>query len=124
MSRRVKDLPKHFVKAKVEVDKLMNLYWSNKLNSSGKRDETIENVALLYIMLQELSQFTEHHFFNQGNQLLEMMDQLKQDKVTLAEYGKTIDFDKEANWLYIRDMDSSEWKSYDEECNNKFLNKE
>lgn len=123
MSRKVKDLPQHFKRAKIEYDRLMNLFWSNRLNDKGKRDESLENVALLYAICQEFMKYSENHFHSVGNSLLEIMNENETNKVVLAEYGKKVFFDEEASWLYIEDLSESEWKEYDMNCNKQFLEK-
>lgn len=121
MARKIKDLPLHFQKGKLEFDKLIRIYWSNKLDSSGKADETPENLALLYLLMEQNVKYMENHMVNAGNKLLEKMEEVKNTTIMLPEYGKKVFYDEEAKWLYIEDMTEAEWKKYDEQSNKKFL---
>lgn len=119
MTRKVKELPKHYHKAKVEFDRLSNLFWANKLNDKGTKNETLENVALLYLLMQEFMVFSETNFHNAGNKLLEMLGDKKE--VYLPEFGKVVRFDEEAQWIFTEDMTSSEWKEYDIKCSVDYV---
>lgn len=121
MKRKVKDLPKHFVKGKAEIDRLLRVYWSNKLNEKQQANETPENLALLFVLVEELTKYIDIHLTSVGNKLLEKMETLNKFSIPLPEYGKKVFWDKEAQWLYIEDMDDEDWRKYDEECNKAYL---
>lgn len=121
MNRKVKDLPKHFHKAKIEFDRLSNLFWSTRLNEKGTRIETVENTALLYLLTKEYMAFAETNFNNAGTKLLEIMGNKKE--VYLPEFGKVIRFDEEAQWIFVEDMNSDEWREYDIKCSVDYANK-
>lgn len=124
MSRKVKDIPKHFNIAKREIEKLLNTFWFSRKKDDGSRDESIENIALLYIMLKELTEFTEEHQYSIGEKLLSKMEESNNSTAMLYDYGKVVYFDSEANWLYTRDIDSQEWYDYDMKCNKEHLSKQ
>jgi hypothetical protein len=123
MARKVKDLPLHFQKGKLEFDKLIRIFWSNKLDSNGRPDETPENIALLYILMVENVKYMENHLTAIGDRVLAKMEQVGKDKILLPEYGQKLFFDKEAQWLYAEPITDVEWKEYDEQCNKDFLKK-
>lgn len=123
MKRKVKDLPKHFVKGKAEIDRLLRVYWANKLNENKQADETPENLALLFIMVEELTKYMDIHLTSVGNKLLEKMESNGNFSISLADYGKKVFWDKEAQWLYIEDMNEADWKKFDEDSNKLYLEK-
>lgn len=120
-NRKIKDLPKHFQKNKVEISRAIRTYWSNKLNENGQKNETTNNIALLYIQLEELQSYIETEFCNLGSMLLEKMHEENMNKVILGEFGEVLEYDDEAKWIYRRNLNDSEWKEYDDACNKKYL---
>jgi len=118
MVRKTKDLPKHFQKAKVEFDKLLNTFWFTR-QIDGKRDESKENLALLYSLIEEYNAFVQKHFFLIGEKLLET---LEKDKIAYNyDYNIAIEYDSEAKWLFKREITAQEWREYDAKCNEDFL---
>jgi len=113
MGRILKELPKFFNRAKIEYERLINLFWCSRLTEDKKRDETPENIGLFYLLSQEFMNFAENHFHNTGEKILQLMEKNNTDKVYLYDYGKVIRHDKEAQWLFIEDISQSEWKDYD-----------
>lgn len=122
--RKIKSLPLHFQKGKVEFDKLIRIFWSNKLDESGKIKDTPENLALLYALMVENVKYMENHLTSIGDKVLSKMEDIGKKTILLPEYGKKIFYDEEAKWLYIDDMDNEEWRIYDEDSNKEFLKKD
>lgn len=123
MNRKVKDIPKHFHIAKREFEKLLNTFWFSRKKEDGSRNESIENITLLYIMLQEFAKFAEEHQYRIGEELLNKMEENKLSSSLIYDYGKAVDFDKEASWLYIRNIDDKEWYDFDMKSNKEYLEK-
>ena len=120
MKRTVKDLPKTFHPVKVEFERLLNLFWSTKLKD-GKRNETKENLTLLYVLAQEYQKFVELQVCALGDKVLEAMHESSVYKVFLYDFGKKLFWDDEARWLFLDDLNSDEWRDYDSKCNKEYL---
>ena len=116
--KRSKDLPKHFQKVKTELDKAINTYWFNK-QKDGKREESKENLGLLYLMLGENAEQAQKHHYLIGEKLMGLMQE--NEVIYLHDYGLALEFDTEAQWLFSREITGQEWKDYDLKSNAEYL---
>lgn len=119
--RTVKQLPETFLHVKKEFQKNVNQFWVNKRDSEGKKIESNENLALLYSLLNELSEFFSNEMFKVGEQLLEKNTDEKDFNISLPEFGKKVSYVKEANWIEVGKMDRQDWEDYDIKCNRAYL---
>ena len=121
--RTVKQLPQNFLPIKKEFQKVENTYWYNKQTSEQTRDETSENLALLYCLLSDFACFSENKQYAIGNKLLDKLGISNDWKILLGEFGKKVVYSAEASWIEIQDMTLQDWEEYDAQCNKEYLNK-
>lgn len=133
IDRKVEDLPRNFNQAKKEFQKCKQLFFlGNKITKSYKDENeeviteeflTLEKKALLWLLFQEFENFLTKHESEIVLDLKDSMDKENTKCVLLAEYGKKVVFDEEANWFFAEDMNYGDWQEYDKKCNEKFLKK-
>lgn len=122
--REVLALPKTFQSSKLSLEQDLRRYWGSRVeykedSTQASKVETRENLGLLYILLTEYLAQIENTVFTIGDKLLNSME--GESQVTFPLYGKKIQFDNEANWLFIKDMDDNDWYKFDMESNEKFV---
>lgn len=122
MSEVTKILPQNFLPAKKEVSKLENTYWYNKQTDSQERNESDENLALLYLLLADFASFAENKQYALGDKLL-MKKGTESWQIILGEYGKKVVYDSEASWIEIQDMNQKDYEEYTIKSNKEYKDK-
>lgn len=125
MPRKVLNLPENFKPIKIDFEKLLRLYWNIKKNQGEENTnpETLENLTILYAQITSLLKFFEGHLLITGDKLLEKLNENNTNVVTLPMYGKKLEYDTEASWLFLEDMSQEDWIKFDGEDNEKYLQK-
>lgn len=133
IDRKVEDLPRNFNQAKKEFQKCKQLFFIGNKTTKSYKDEneeviteeflTLEKKALLWLLFREFENFLTKHESEIVLDLKDSMDKENTKCVLLAEYGKKVIFDEEADWFFAEDMNYDDWQEYDKKCNEKFLKK-
>jgi len=118
---RTKELPQNFLPIKKDVSKLENTFWYNKQKENQTRDESKENVGLLYLLMSDFANFAELKQYSWGDKLLSIMGTESDWQIKFGEYGKKLVYNREGNWIEILDMTHEDFVQYDKESNEKFL---
>lgn len=131
IDRVIAELPKNFNQAKKEFQKCKQLFFIGNKSTKSYQDEnekviteeflTLEKKALLWLLFQEFESFLNKHESDIILDLKESMDKENTKYVLLAEYGKKVIFDEDANWFFAEEMNYDDWQEYDKKCNEKFL---
>jgi len=99
----LKELPKSFHKTKREFEK-------DKLRFFAKKDRESKIVqGEYYLLLKEMQAYIDKEVISQEQNLIDNFDLLEQE-VYLNKYKKKVLFDKEADWVYIDDMTSKDFR--------------
>jgi hypothetical protein len=122
MSEIIKSLPLSFLPAKKEVQKLENTYWYNKQNEKQERNETDENLALLYLLLSDFASFAENKQYGIGDKLLEKKGNSNWE-IILGEFGKKVVYSAESSWIEIQDMNKYDFEQYTVKINKEYKDK-
>lgn len=117
----MKELPKTFYNAKREFEKSFN-FTISKLKNENK-DKQLENYAILFALIQEFNNFLRKYEEEVSVALKERMDELEKYKVFLSEYDKKLEWDDEAKWLFLSDMNSKDHAELTKIQNEEFLRK-
>ena len=117
MARLFKKVPNPFLKIKLDFEKRCRRYWLN-------RDKTLEERALYKIVVEQFIEELSKSILEYEQELADEL--LSKDKkyVLLGEYGKKVEYDEEAKWINIKEMNGDDFLEYDRACNAKFLNRE
>ena len=121
MGNDMKELPKTFYNAKREFEKSFNFAISKAKNEN--KDKELENYAILFGLIQEFNNFLRKYAEEVSVALKERMDELEKYKIFLSEYDKKLEWDDEASWLFISDMNSKDLAELTKIQNEEFLRK-
>ena len=121
MRNDMKELPKTFYNAKREFEKSFNFAISKAKNEN--KDKELENYAILFGLIQEFNNFLKKYEEEVSVALKDRMDELKKYKVFLSEYDKKLEWDDEAKWLFVSDMNSKDHAELTKIQNEEFLRK-
>ena len=121
MRNTMKELPKTFYNAKREFEKSFNFAISKAKNEN--KDKELENYAILFGLIQEFNNFLKKYEEEVSVTLKDRMDELKKYKVFLSEYDKKLEWDDEAKWLFLSDMNSKDHAELTKIQNEEFLRK-
>lgn len=134
-NRNVEELPKTFNSVKREFEKWFTLYkGKNEITEKEVKDENsglvikeekkyfkTETWAELWLMIKELQEF----LYNKESEVIEKLtEKFEEENITsicLPKYGRKVEFDKEANWYFDKEMNKSDWKEFDDKCNKEYL---
>ena len=119
--RIIEELPKSFYTAKKEFEKVFTFQTSKAKNENKK--EELKNYAVLFGLIQEYNAFLSKYEEKIAVHLKDLMDEVKDIKVLLADYGKKLEWDNDAQWLYFSEMENKDWREFDKESNKEFLEK-
>ena len=117
----MKELPKTFYNAKREFEKSFNFAISKAKNEN--KDKELENYAILFALIQEFNNFLRKYEEEVSVTLKDRMDELEKYKVFLSEYDKKLEWDDEASWLFVSDMNSKDRAELTKIQNEEFLRK-
>ena len=117
----MKELPKTFYNAKREFEKSFNFAISKAKNEN--KDKQLENYAILFALIQEFNNFLRKYEEDVSVVLKDRMDELEKYKVFLSEYDKKLEWDDEASWLFVSDMNSKDHAELTKIQNEEFLRK-
>ena len=121
MENNMKELPKTFYNAKREFEKSFNFAISKAKNEN--KDKQLENYAILFTLIQEFNNFLRKYEEEVSVVLKDRMDELEKYKVFLSEYDKKLEWDDEAKWLFLSDMNSKDHEELTKIQNEEFLRK-
>ena len=121
MENNMKELPKIFYNAKREFEKSFNFAISKAKNEN--KDKQLENYAILFALIQEFNNFLRKYEEEVSVALKERMDELEKYKIFLSEYDKKLEWDDEASWLFVSDMNSKDHVELTKIQNEEFLRK-
>ena len=121
MENNMKELPKIFYNAKREFEKSVNFAISKAKNEN--KDKQLENYAILFALIQEFNNFLRKYEEDVSVALKDRMDELEKYKVFLSEYDKTLEWDDEASWSFVSDMNSKDHAELTKIQNEEFLRK-
>ena len=121
MENDMKELPKTFYNAKREFEKSFN-FTISKLKNENK-DKQLENYAILFALIQEFNNFLRKYEEEVSVALKDRMDELEKYKIFLSEYDKKLEWDDEAKWLFLSDMNSKDLAELTKIQNEEFLRK-
>ena len=121
MGNDMKELPKTFYNAKREFEKSFNFAISKAKNEN--KDKELENYAILFGLIQEFNNFLRKYEEEVSVALIERMDELEKYKIFLSEYDKKLEWDDEASWLFVSDMNSKDRAELTKIQNEEFLRK-
>ena len=121
MENDMKELPKTFYNAKREFEKSFNFAISKAKDEN--KDKEVENYAILFGLIQEFNNFLKKYEEEVSVALKDRMDELKKYKVFLSEYDKKLEWDDEASWLFVSDMNSKDHEELTKIQNEEFLRK-
>lgn len=121
MENDMKELPKTFYNAKREFEKSFNFAISKAKNEN--KDKQLENYAILFALIQEFNNFLRKYEEEVSVTLKDRMDELEKYKVFLSEYDKKLEWDDEASWLFVSDMNSKDHAELTKIQNEEFLRK-
>jgi hypothetical protein len=116
-----KEYPQFFHTLKIETERKIRSWWANKRTSEGIVVKTPEDLSLLYILVKEYQDFVEAQVQILANEVLTTMEKNNSDKIILGEYGKTVEYDKEARWLLERAINDEEWRKWNYDADQKYL---
>ena len=134
-NRNVEELPKTFNSVKREFEKWFTLYkGKNEITEKEVKDENsglvikeekkyfkTETWAELWLMIKELQEF----LYNKESEVIEKLtEKFEEENITsicLPQYGRKVEFDKEASWYFDKEMNKSDWKEFDDKCNKEYL---
>ena len=117
----MKELPKIFYNAKREFEKSFNFAIFKAKNEN--KDKQLENYAILFALIQEFNNFLRKYEEDVSVALKDRMDELEKYKVFLSEYDKKLEWDDEASWLFVSDMNSKDHAELTKIQNEEFLRK-
>ena len=117
----MKELPKTFYNAKREFEKSFNFAISKAKNEN--KDKQLENYAILFALIQEFNNFLRKYEEEVSVVLKDRMDELEKYKIFLSEYDKKLEWDDEAKWLFLSDMNSKDHAELTKIQNEEFLRK-
>ena len=117
----MKELPKTFYNAKREFEKSFNFAISKAKDEN--KDKELENYAILFGLIQEFNNFLRKYEEEVSIVLKDRMDELEKYKVFLSEYDKKLEWDDEAKWLFLSDMNSKDHAELTKIQNEEFLRK-
>lgn len=117
--RIIEELPKFFVPTKKEFEK--NIAHEKAISNNENKKIELEKYSVIFALIQELESFLNKHEENISIHIKELMDELNEYSIVLGKYGKKLEWDENANWFYLSDMNKSDWLHYDKECNEKYL---
>ena len=137
MDREVEELPKTFNSTKREFEKWFTIYKGKneviekevKDTNNGltiteeKRYYKTETWAELWLMIKELQEFLYKKESEVIEKLSEKFEEENITSICLPKYGRKVEFDKEANWYFDKEMDKSDWKAFDDKCNSEYIKK-
>ena len=121
MGNTMKELPKTFYNAKREFEKSFNFAISKAKNEN--KDKQLENYAILFALIQEFNNFLRKYEEEVSVALKDRMDELEKYKIFLSEYDKKLEWDDEAKWLFLSDMNSKDHAELTKIQNEEFLRK-
>ena len=121
MGNDMKELPKTFYNAKREFEKSFNFAISKAKNEN--KDKELENYAILFGLIQEFNNFLRKYEEEVSVALKDRMDELEKYKVFLSEYDKKLEWNDEASWLFVSDMNSKDRAELTKIQNEEFLRK-
>ena len=121
MENNMKELPKIFYNAKREFEKSFNFAIFKAKNEN--KDKQLENYAILFALIQEFNNFLRKYEEDVSVALKDRMDELEKYKVFLSEYDKKLEWDDEASWLFVSDMNSKDHAELTKIQNEEFLRK-
>jgi len=99
----IKDLPKSFHKTKREFEKDCLRYFAKK----DRGDKTIQGE--FYVLLKEVQTFIDNAVLEQEQCLVDEFEILEKP-IYLNDYKKKIIFDRDASWIYIDKMTSTDFR--------------
>lgn len=117
----MKEMPKTFYSAKREFEKAFN-FALTKAKDDDKENE-LANHAVLFMLIQEFNSFLSKYEEEVSVGIKDRMDSLKKYKVFLADYEKKLEWDDDANWMFVSDMNSKDKTEIIKINNEKFLRK-
>ena len=115
------ELPKTFHSAKREFEKMFNFSVANAKNDDKKVE--LENYAVLFALIQEFNSFLAKYEEIVSVGVKERMDELGKKKVFLQNYDRKLEWDSEAQWLYLSEMSQSDKIELTKLQNAEFLKK-
>ena len=121
MENDMKELPKTFYNAKREFEKSFNFAISKAKNEN--KDKQLENYAILFALIQEFNNFLRKYEEEVSVTLKDRMDELEKYKVFLSEYDKKLEWDDEASWWFVSDMNTKDRAELTKIQNEEFLRK-
>ena len=121
MGNDMKELPKTFYNAKREFKKSFNFAISKAKDEN--KDKELENYAVLFALIQEFNNFLRKYEEEVSVSLKDRMNELEKYKVFLSEYDKKLEWDDEASWLFVSDMNSKDRAELTKIQNEEFLRK-
>ena len=113
------DIPKTFYSAKREFEKQFNFALAKSKNDDKEKE--LENYAVLFGLIQEFNNFLSKYEEEITIGIKDRMDELIQYKVYLSEYGKKLEWDEDAKWMYISKMNNKDKQELTEKQNKEFL---
>ena len=120
--RIIEELPKNFNATKKEFERMFNFMVAKiKEKTVDNKKLELEEFGIMFSLLQEFYLFLDKYEEIITIRMKDLMDELDDYKILLSKYGKSLKFDKEANWFYLSDMNKSEWLEFDKKSNEEFL---